>query len=392
MNKNYETETHQNIFQIYLASYKKYKYWLTIFYFLSFVLYILIYNENIANIIEQYKPMRKFLKEYKYFIFFNDPNIDYNPQNITSKLKRDFKFKIKDGNWKKGELQNSARLKFSFSNTIDSLDKYTDYFFSEKLKNYKSLLPIDSMMIEDTIAKYDSTINLSFNIKKVNRRRSYRDSIRNTFILAVEKHRTKLFDNPPFDKISNIVFAKYQLPDTAYKNINKSKMIADSVVSRYFNWERKDIIEPQNFRVPLSFKMFKEYSLLLLVIIAIFLQFYFINFKFYDKNEYYNLIRVPSIKNIVNNLDIPFLSNNHLKPLMNSMSYLINFILPTIVILLIAIQISNTLDSYFWFILAIIIYFCCFFILVKYIWNVNKIGGKVKQFLINNNLLNSKLN
>jgi hypothetical protein len=389
MPKEFDIETRQNIFQIYLASYKKFKYWFAVFYFLSIVFSLLIYNEEISDKIEKYKTMRNLSEGKKHLNFFNGLNRALTPENIISNLKIKFEYKtISDADWSRGKLQEKARQYKVLRSHADSLNKYTDFIFKTYIDSFKLVLQNDSIMIEDTISYYHIVINqdsLHGNTKK--QRLIYRDGIRAKFIKSVNQSQPQeVSEILPLEKVSLNVLKRYPLPDNTYqeKKLNEILIQADTLVSEVENWIKKDIINPQNFRVPLSFGTIKEYSLLIMVVIALFLQFHFINFKFYesqfiDSNQ--KLIKVPSINNIIENLKIPLLSYRFFLSITSILSYFVNLFIPVIVICLIGKQVWKILDSYIWFYMAILIYIIGSGSLLLYIWQDQKVYVKLRKKL-----------
>lgn len=390
MSKEFDTETRQNIFQIYLASYKKFKYWFAVFYFLSIVFSLLIYNEDISHKIEKYKTMRNLLEGKKHLNFFNGSNRPLNSKNIVANLKMKFEYKtVSDANWNKNKLQEKARQYKVLRSHADSLNKYTDFIFNDYVDSFKQVLLNDSIMIEDTISHYHIVINqdsLHGNTKE--QRNIYRDGIRAKFIKSVNQSQPpKIFEILPLEKISSNVLKRYPLPDSTYQKITLDEMEkqAETLVKEVEIWEKEDIIDPQNFRVPLSFGMIKEYSLLIIVVIAIFLQFHFINFKFYERqfiNSNQKLMKVPSINNIIENLKIPLLSYRFILRITSILSYFVNLFIPIIVMCWIGKKVWKLLDNYTWFYVAIIIYIIVSGSLLVYIWQDQKVYVKLKNKLL----------
>lgn len=388
MSKDLDIETRQNTFQIYLVSYKKYKYWFAVFYFLSIVFW-LIYNENISHKIEKYKTMQDLLNGKEYLYFFNGSNRPLNFKNIISNLEMKFSYKkINDDDWSKGRLQKKARQHKIIKNHADALNKYTDFKFNDCVDSLKQMLQGDSLAIEGTISHYDSLINrYPLHIITSDLKNNYRKEIRIKFIESVNLSQPQNnFKILPFKEIALNVLKKYPLPDSTYTKftLQEIETQAKILVEDVKFWEKENIVDPQNFRIPLSFGSIKQYSLLILVIIAIFLKYHFINFKFYERqliNDNQKLIKVPSIYNIIENLKIPLLSHRYSLWITNILSYFVNLFVPMIVMCLLGKQVWKLLDNYTWFCIAIIIYIIGFSSLIVYIWQDQKVYVKIKEIM-----------
>lgn len=374
-----EFETRQNIFQIYLASYKKFKYWFAVFYFLSFIFYLLVYNQQISDKLEIYRDMQNLINLKEQLQFISGPNQIINIENINTNIKNKLSYKpIIDADWSKGKLQQSTRQYPKIKMYADSLDIYTDFKFSNSINQLIMLLPKDSVMIEDTITYYDYLINQdSILSKKDDLKYKDRAKVRSMFIKSFNQMRFNYdLANFPFDEISIFLFNKYSLIDSTYADRTMQEQIgfAQQVVNDVENWLKEQLIDPQNFKVPLTFGDVKEFVMHMMVLIALSLQFHFLNYKFYEKNFFNNqqaLTRVPAINNIFENLHLPLLSNQYIMRFFIFFSYSINLILPIIVMYLIGIKVWKVIDYHVWFGFAIIIYLIGFISIILHLWRRN---------------------
>jgi len=360
MRKSPDKEFEQSVFQVYLSSYKKFKYWFAIFYFLVIVFSLILYNEEMSEAFKIYKPLDKFVEERDLYSFVLDPDNNISKENIRKKILQHLSIiKIENGNWLKGTQQNQAFQIKARSMKADTINFYSDSIFTAFIDSFKTTyLYSDSLSIVDTIAYYDSLINLDTLKygKSWKKRQPYRDEVKSKFRASINENQDQEIRSVvPIDEITSYIYSKTVLSDTALNNmpIKVLQEKANEILPKVSDYIKEDKISPQNFKVPLNLEMATDYLLLILVIIALFLQFHFVNYKFYEKQFIGNkreLIRVPAITNIIDNLKMPGLSVRFIYKPMQCLSYVFNLIAPIVAMLMIALQLLNISYNYTWFV------------------------------------------
>ncbi len=377
MRKSPDKEFEQSIFQIYLSSYKKFKYWFAVFYFLVIVFYLVLYNEAMSEA-HKSKEMDAFLERRDFYDFILNPEEKITLENIQNNILKKLNRKnIENGNWLKGTQQSQAFQLKAQTMAADTINLYSDNNFKGSIDNFKNdYLYNDSLKVIDTIAHYDSLINLDTLLYGMlwEKRQPYRNDIKSKFRASINKNQDQEIKSVlPIDDISNYIYNKALLSDTGLTEMSvmEIRKKAQEITSKVKNYEKEDIINPQNFTVPLSLEMLENYLLFILVIIALFLQFHFINYKFYENlfnDNQQKLIRVPALTNIIDNLKLPGLSARLVLMLIQGLSYFFNLFAPIAAIYVIASRLLYILDTYTLFAIAAIIYAIGFLSLTIYIW------------------------
>lgn len=359
---DFEEGKTQNTFLIYLASYKKYKYWFGVFYFLSILLFLTLYNAEIGDKIAKRHSMIEFIKNYNRLKLFISLDDTLSHASVVSSLTEKFEFKpIKVGSWE--GMKKTARRYKEQNIWSDSLNLLTDFGFSNSLSSYKAEINTDTVFVENTIAAFTELFNENKNSDKtLEDRKKFVDETKPKFVKTInDSLNPDIAKMLPIEKIASYLIKKFELQDDVFKR-GKVHEIADTasyIISEVDSFMNENRIDFQNFKVPLTFKKARYYTMPILVVLALYVQFLFLNFRFYEylleKSQSY-LLKVPAINNIIVNLRVLFLSNRKLSSFFLSFSYILNIVGPILIIYIIGKRIWNLLDNDLYFYVPITIY------------------------------------
>lgn len=339
---------------IYIVAYKKYKYWLTAFYLLSLIIFLMMFNYKVLGTLANYNNIKS---NYNFLKQVNKYSEIRNSEKYDDLWYNRLRYKPRVTPW--ANIKKQAASYFSNRKQyLSYIDSMTNFKYHNSIRAFNSR---DSLLIFSEINWLDEEI---FEIGKLDNR----DERINLVTQGKELLKNKLKDSLnssisifPLESLKNDVLKQTNIDTSEFLfSLFERVKTESSKVDSLLNYN----VSVPNILVPFKSKFLILLSLPLLLVFCCYTQILYLNFKNIEisiTKKKSSLFLLPTIKNIFNNLKVylPFE-----KKLYFLISLFFNLILPIAVIVFLGMRIGSLYNSYIF--LTIIIIFISFELFVFY--------------------------
>lgn len=363
-----KTKSNDSIFQIYLLTYKKFKYWIGVFYLISFSIILLFSTSGIYGLLGHYSQMKTELPFYKFLnssSFISTKNKSHNLEILP------FEYKPNVVGWAEMK-KHEVRLFKSKRAFLDNLNVYLKNQFTDEFNNYLGrdttlvlkLMNKNDHIIKKILGNGISTATLGIRQKRIFAQEVY-DSVKAINIFKTSK------------KIRDVILNLYPLDDnlrdSSISSIYNNIIQRIAIIKKFLS---KNVVKIPNSEVSVNTKTTLFLALGILYILTIYVIILYLTFKYYeqkiDKHENPH-IKVPSIRNIFRY----FKFNIYLK-LEQFISIVTNIIFPIFIYYFFLIKMKDILTFTLVFSLSLTLHIITLYIIFK-----NK---RIRQIFYKNNI------
>ncbi|MBD3341892.1 MAG: hypothetical protein GF353_22505 [Candidatus Lokiarchaeota archaeon] len=312
-NRSLRAEYISNLIPFYQSSYKKFRYWFTIYYLMSIILTLTItINLEDWNLVSSYGEIQK----YNNLIDF----VDFLTESNNSPFEKDIKiseinYKVFDYIFEYPAMSNPfiyvrdqegkyLRKKREFFNSLIDQKLIKDQNIIDSIQVY---FDQDSSIIMNHLKKYNEEFERKTANKSKSERTKIAEALRKKLIKDINFELDKLLPNNLYNVVLN---------HESFKNvIDNSQILNQSylVFKSDYRKKMKRLNELKSEKVGnfpyFDIKITLQIILIILILFYIFfpliLQLFYINYRIYEKEIIkfkYPMLRTPSFKNILQNV------------------------------------------------------------------------------------------